>query len=82
MTQKAAQSRQFSFERERERRGDSLLTESPLFFFSPAPFLHPHSGKAVKDGGTKGETEVKNATAEVKTVPSEAPQTNGNESRA
>ncbi|TNN79176.1 Neural cell adhesion molecule 1 [Liparis tanakae] len=40
-------------------------------------------GKAAKDGGTKeGETEVKNATAEVKTVPSEAPQMNGNESKA
>ncbi|KAF3840629.1 hypothetical protein F7725_006491 [Dissostichus mawsoni] len=42
-----------------------------------------NDGKIVKDGNTKvGETEVKNATAEVKTVPSEAPQTNGNESKA
>nr|XP_033955784.1 neural cell adhesion molecule 1-like [Pseudochaenichthys georgianus] len=42
-----------------------------------------HDGKIVKDGNTKvGETEVQNATAEVKTVPSEAPQTNGNESKA
>lgn len=40
------------------------------------------SGKAVKDDKTKGEAEVKNATAEVKTVPNEAPQTNGNESKA
>ncbi|XP_065818775.1 neural cell adhesion molecule 1a isoform X3 [Labrus bergylta] len=39
-------------------------------------------GKTVKDDNTKGETEVKNATAEVKTVPNEAPQTNGNESKA
>lgn len=42
----------------------------------------PHSGKTVKDDITKGETEVKNATTEVKTVPNEAPQTNGNESKA
>ncbi|XP_051793299.1 neural cell adhesion molecule 1-like isoform X6 [Acanthochromis polyacanthus] len=41
-----------------------------------------HDGKTVKDDNTKGETEVKNATAEVKTVPNEAPQTNGNESKA
>ncbi|XP_041808917.1 neural cell adhesion molecule 1a isoform X3 [Chelmon rostratus] len=40
------------------------------------------TGKTVKDDNTKGETEVKNATAEVKTVPNEAPQTNGNESKA
>ncbi|XP_074527903.1 neural cell adhesion molecule 1a isoform X2 [Halichoeres trimaculatus] len=39
-------------------------------------------GKTVKDDNTKAETEVKNATAEVKTVPNEAPQTNGNESKA
>ncbi|XP_041657635.1 neural cell adhesion molecule 1a isoform X3 [Cheilinus undulatus] len=39
-------------------------------------------GKTVKDDNTKGETEVKNATAEVKTVPNEAPQANGNESKA
>ncbi|XP_037603801.1 neural cell adhesion molecule 1a isoform X8 [Sebastes umbrosus] len=41
-----------------------------------------NDGKAVKDDNTKGETEVKNANAEVKTVPNEAPQTNGNESKA
>ncbi|XP_018544798.1 neural cell adhesion molecule 1a isoform X4 [Lates calcarifer] len=41
-----------------------------------------NDGKAVKDDNTKGETEVKNATTEVKTVPNEAPQTNGNESKA
>ncbi|XP_071061585.1 neural cell adhesion molecule 1-like isoform X1 [Pseudochaenichthys georgianus] len=46
------------------------------------PLTDP-DGKIVKDGNTKvGETEVQNATAEVKTVPSEAPQTNGNESKA
>ncbi|XP_029704269.1 neural cell adhesion molecule 1a isoform X14 [Takifugu rubripes] len=37
---------------------------------------------AKKDDHTKGETEVKNTTAEVKTVPNEAPQMNGNESKA
>ncbi|XP_076607579.1 neural cell adhesion molecule 1a isoform X2 [Chaetodon auriga] len=41
-----------------------------------------NDGKTVKDDNTKGETEVKNATAEVKTVPNEAPQANGNESKA
>ncbi|XP_068457206.1 neural cell adhesion molecule 1a isoform X1 [Clinocottus analis] len=41
-----------------------------------------NDGKTVKDESTKGETEVKNATAEVKTVPNEAPQMNGNESKA
>ncbi|XP_026227934.1 neural cell adhesion molecule 1a isoform X3 [Anabas testudineus] len=41
-----------------------------------------NDGKTVKDDNTKGETEVKNATTEVKTVPNEAPQTNGNESKA
>uniref|UniRef100_A0A665UZC7 Neural cell adhesion molecule 1-like n=1 Tax=Echeneis naucrates TaxID=173247 RepID=A0A665UZC7_ECHNA len=41
-----------------------------------------NDGKTVKDDNTKGETEVKNATAEVKTVPNEAPQMNGNESKA
>nr|XP_033500537.1 neural cell adhesion molecule 1a isoform X8 [Epinephelus lanceolatus] len=45
------------------------------------PLTEP-DGKTVKDDNTKGETEVKNATAEVKTVPNEAPQTNGNESKA
>ncbi|XP_067464850.1 neural cell adhesion molecule 1a isoform X3 [Thunnus thynnus] len=45
------------------------------------PLTEP-DGKAVKDDNTKGETEVKNATTEVKTVPNEAPQTNGNESKA
>ncbi|XP_062262056.1 neural cell adhesion molecule 1a isoform X1 [Platichthys flesus] len=39
-------------------------------------------GKTVKDDNTKAETEVKDATAEVKTVPNEAPQANGNESKA
>ncbi|XP_053297972.1 neural cell adhesion molecule 1 [Pleuronectes platessa] len=39
-------------------------------------------GKTVKDDNAKAKTEVKNATAEVKTVPNEAPQANGNESKA
>ncbi|XP_059208136.1 neural cell adhesion molecule 1a isoform X2 [Centropristis striata] len=41
-----------------------------------------NDGKTVKDENTKGETELKNATDEVKTVPNEAPQMNGNESKA
>ncbi|XP_019113271.1 neural cell adhesion molecule 1a isoform X12 [Larimichthys crocea] len=45
------------------------------------PLTEP-DGKTVKDDNTKGETEVKNATTEVKTVPNEAPQANGNESKA
>lgn len=45
------------------------------------PLTEP-DGKTVKDENAKSETEVKNATAEVKTVPNEAPQSNGNESKA
>ncbi|XP_037543739.1 neural cell adhesion molecule 1a [Nematolebias whitei] len=45
------------------------------------PLTEP-DGKAVKDDNTKSEAEVKNTTAEVKTVPNEAPQANGNESKA
>ncbi|XP_038146301.1 neural cell adhesion molecule 1a [Cyprinodon tularosa] len=45
------------------------------------PLTEPE-GKTVKDENTKAETEVKNATTEVKTVPNEAPQANGNESKA
>ncbi|XP_019952941.1 neural cell adhesion molecule 1a isoform X7 [Paralichthys olivaceus] len=45
------------------------------------PLTEP-DGKTVKDDNAKVETEVKNATAEVKTVPNEAPQANGNESKA
>lgn len=45
------------------------------------PLTEP-DGKTVKDDNTKNEAEVMNATAEVKTVPNEAPQTNGNESKA
>ncbi|XP_028450609.1 neural cell adhesion molecule 1a isoform X2 [Perca flavescens] len=45
------------------------------------PLTEP-DGKTVKDDKTKGQTELKNATDEVKTVPNEAPQTNGNESKA
>ncbi|XP_023818327.1 neural cell adhesion molecule 1 isoform X6 [Oryzias latipes] len=47
---------------------------------SPAPVQN--DGKIVKDDNAKSETEVKKDTAEVKTVPNEAPQANGNESRA
>ena len=47
----------------------------------PRLLCRPQSGKTVKDDA-KGETEVKNATEEVKTVPNEAPQMNGNESKA
>ncbi|XP_029924427.1 neural cell adhesion molecule 1a isoform X4 [Myripristis murdjan] len=45
------------------------------------PLTEP-DGKTVKDDKTKNETEVNNVTTEVKTVPNEAPQTNGNESKA
>ncbi|KAM3869454.1 neural cell adhesion molecule 1a [Diretmus argenteus] len=45
------------------------------------PLTEP-DGKTVKDDTTKSETEVNNANTEVKTVPNEAPQTNGNESKA
>uniref|UniRef100_A0A3Q2DVJ0 Neural cell adhesion molecule 1a n=1 Tax=Cyprinodon variegatus TaxID=28743 RepID=A0A3Q2DVJ0_CYPVA len=62
----------------------SMLRESPVFFhFLPLTlFVSTHSGKTVKDENAKAETEVKNATTEVKTVPNEAPQANGNESKA
>lgn len=41
------------------------------------------SGKIVEDGKSKApEMDVKKPPAEVKTVPNEAPQTNGNESKA
>ncbi|XP_076836877.1 neural cell adhesion molecule 1a isoform X3 [Brachyhypopomus gauderio] len=47
----------------------------------PAP--SQDDGKTVLDEKiTGGETEVKESVAEVKTVPNEAPQTNGNESKA
>ncbi|KAM9729268.1 neural cell adhesion molecule 1a isoform 3-T3 [Menidia menidia] len=45
------------------------------------PLTEP-DGKTVQNDSTKNETEQKNATAEVKTVPNEAPQANGNESKA
>ncbi|XP_041863956.1 neural cell adhesion molecule 1a isoform X4 [Melanotaenia boesemani] len=41
-----------------------------------------NDGKTVKEDNSTSETEVKNATGEVKTVPNEAPQANGNESKA
>ncbi|XP_054902920.1 neural cell adhesion molecule 1a isoform X9 [Poeciliopsis prolifica] len=45
------------------------------------PLTEP-DGKTAKSDNAKTEPEVKNATAEVKTVPNEAPQANGNESKA
>ncbi|XP_014824377.1 PREDICTED: neural cell adhesion molecule 1-like isoform X10 [Poecilia mexicana] len=45
------------------------------------PLTEP-DGKTVKSDNAKAEPEVKNATAEVKTVPNEAPRANGNESKA
>uniref|UniRef100_A0A3B5MXW0 Neural cell adhesion molecule 1a n=1 Tax=Xiphophorus couchianus TaxID=32473 RepID=A0A3B5MXW0_9TELE len=45
------------------------------------PLTEP-DGKAVKSDHAKTEPEVKDATAEVKTVPNEAPQANGSESKA
>ncbi|XP_041863974.1 neural cell adhesion molecule 1a isoform X20 [Melanotaenia boesemani] len=45
------------------------------------PLTEP-DGKTVKEDNSTSETEVKNATGEVKTVPNEAPQANGNESKA
>lgn len=69
-TQKAAQSRH-----SRER-----VIVNTLSLCVSRSLLLPKSAK--KDDHTKGETEVKNTTAEVKTVPNEAPQMNGNESKA
>lgn len=47
------------------------------------PFLWVLSGKAVKEDGTAAEAkEAPSGDVEVKTVPSEAPQMNGNESKA
>lgn len=64
----------------------------PAFNQTPFPLwllCLSHSGKAVKDDATKADGEVKKATTEandvtteVKTVPNEAPQANGNESKA
>ncbi|XP_058271001.1 neural cell adhesion molecule 1a isoform X2 [Hemibagrus wyckioides] len=46
------------------------------------PLTDP-DGKIVEDGKSKApETDVKKPSAELKTVPNEAPQTNGNESKA
>lgn len=59
-----------------------LLTDAPLVSISSS--LWVHSGKAIKeDGSTTVENkEPASGDAEVKTVPSEAPQMNGNESKA
>ncbi|XP_047185329.1 neural cell adhesion molecule 1a isoform X3 [Scophthalmus maximus] len=61
---------------------DGASEESPNAPCTDPTTAAQTDGKTVKDDSTKGETEVKNATAEVKTVPSEAPQANGNESKA
>ncbi|XP_061596335.1 neural cell adhesion molecule 1a isoform X4 [Cololabis saira] len=64
-----------------------LQVDGPTEDAPKAPCTDPtapvhNDGKAVKDENGKSETEVKNATTEVKTVPNEAPQANGNESKA
>ncbi|XP_049449001.1 neural cell adhesion molecule 1a isoform X2 [Epinephelus fuscoguttatus] len=61
---------------------DGPAKEAPSALCTDSSTPAQNDGKTVKDDNTKGETEVKNATAEVKTVPNEAPQTNGNESKA
>ncbi|XP_078028417.1 neural cell adhesion molecule 1a isoform X3 [Epinephelus lanceolatus] len=61
---------------------DGPAKEAPNALCTDSSTPAQNDGKTVKDDNTKGETEVKNATAEVKTVPNEAPQTNGNESKA
>ncbi|XP_030294773.1 neural cell adhesion molecule 1a isoform X2 [Sparus aurata] len=61
---------------------DGPAKDAPSALCTDSTTPAQNDGKAVKDDKTKGEAEVKNATAEVKTVPNEAPQTNGNESKA
>ncbi|XP_051257973.1 neural cell adhesion molecule 1a isoform X3 [Dicentrarchus labrax] len=61
---------------------DGPTTDAPNALCTDSTTPAQNDGKTVKDEITKGETEVKNATTEVKTVPNEAPQTNGNESKA
>ncbi|XP_076836881.1 neural cell adhesion molecule 1a isoform X7 [Brachyhypopomus gauderio] len=46
------------------------------------PLTDPDGKTVLDEKITGGETEVKESVAEVKTVPNEAPQTNGNESKA
>ncbi|XP_042355321.1 neural cell adhesion molecule 1a isoform X2 [Plectropomus leopardus] len=61
---------------------DGPTKEAPNALCTDSSTPAQNDGKTVKEDNTKGDTEVKNATAEVKTVPNEAPQTNGNESKA
>ncbi|XP_040907141.1 neural cell adhesion molecule 1a [Toxotes jaculatrix] len=66
----------------KELQVDGPTKDAPNALCTDSTTPAQNDGKTVKDGNTKGETEVKNATAEVKTVPNEAPQMNGNESKA
>ncbi|XP_031164131.1 neural cell adhesion molecule 1a isoform X17 [Sander lucioperca] len=61
---------------------DGPTKDAPNILCAGSTTPAQNDGKTVKDDNTKGQTEVKNATDEVKTVPNEAPQTNGNESKA
>ncbi|XP_019113264.1 neural cell adhesion molecule 1a isoform X4 [Larimichthys crocea] len=61
---------------------DGPTKDAPIVLCTDSTTPAQNDGKTVKDDNTKGETEVKNATTEVKTVPNEAPQANGNESKA
>uniref|UniRef100_A0A8B9RF99 Neural cell adhesion molecule 1a n=1 Tax=Astyanax mexicanus TaxID=7994 RepID=A0A8B9RF99_ASTMX len=62
---------------------DSLRTPSTDSTTTAPPAPSQDDGKIIADDKSKSEeTEVKKPPAEVKTVPNEAPQTNGNESKA
>ncbi|XP_028321937.1 neural cell adhesion molecule 1a isoform X3 [Gouania willdenowi] len=68
---------------------DSEAKDAPNALCTDPTAPSHNNGKTVKEDNTKGETEmknstaeVKNSTAEVKTIPNEAPQANGNESKA
>ncbi|XP_034745680.1 neural cell adhesion molecule 1a isoform X4 [Etheostoma cragini] len=61
---------------------DGPTKDAPNILCTGSTTPAQNDGKTVKDDNTKGQTEVKNTTDEVKTVPNEAPQTNGNESKA
>ncbi|XP_070411587.1 neural cell adhesion molecule 1a isoform X4 [Nothobranchius furzeri] len=66
----------------KELQVDGPAKDAPHAPSSDSTASAQNDGKTVKDDNTKGETEAKNATAEVKAVPNEAPQVNGNESKA
>ncbi|XP_017275359.1 neural cell adhesion molecule 1a isoform X3 [Kryptolebias marmoratus] len=61
---------------------DGLTKDASNTLCSDSTTSAQNDGKTVKDDNTKSEMEVKNTTAEVKTIPNEAPQANGNESKA